>query len=106
MFANHFTWKKSKIKELKRNFKNFRQKFVKNEKEKELNSVFKEIKLLKKNNELINITLLEKKAKLGKINTSNVNKCLKKKHMTIKKLRTEIIERDIELAQLKRLIAL
>ena len=45
----------------------------------------KEIKQLKRSNELVNKSLLEKKAKLGKMNTRIVNKRLKKRDITIKK---------------------
>ena len=60
------------------------------------------MKQLRKNNELVNKSLLEKKAKLGKIYTRNVNKPLKS-DVTIKKLKTEIVEKGKELAQLKKI---
>ena len=63
----------------------------------------KEMKQLKQNNEFVNKSLSEKKAKLGKINTRNVNKRLKKRDMTIKKLKKEIVEKEKELAQLKKI---
>ena len=63
----------------------------------------KEMKQLKQNNEFVNKLLSEKKAKLGKINTRNVNKRLKKRDMTIKKLKKEIVEKEKELAQLKKI---
>ena len=60
------------------------------------------IKQLKKNNEFVNKSLLEKKAKLSKINTRNVNKSLKKRDMAIKKLNIEIVEKVKKLAQLRK----
>ena len=63
----------------------------------------KEMKQLKKNNEFVNKSLLEKKAKLGKINTRNISKHLKKIDMTIKKLKKEIVGKDKELARLKKI---
>ena len=55
------------------------------------------MKQLRNNNELVNKSLLEKKAKLGKIYIRNVNKTLKS-DVTIKKLKTEIVEKGKELA--------
>ena len=61
------------------------------------------MKQLKKNNGFANKLLLEKKAKLAKIKTRNVNKRLNKRDMTIEKLQKEIVEKDKELARLKKI---
>ena len=102
---------KKQNKETEKKFQKFLAKYIKIKKEKELLAsatkenicISKEMKLLKKNNEFVNKSFLEKKAKLGKINMRNVNKRLTKRDMIIKKLKKEIVEKDKELAQLKKI---
>ena len=112
--SNSLHMEKQQNKETEKKFQKLSAKYIKVKKEKELLAsttkenicMSKEIKQLKKNNEFVNKSLLEKNAKLGKINTRNVNKRLKKRDITIKKLKKEIVEKDKELAQLKKINSL
>ena len=109
--SNSLHMEKQQNKETEKKFQKLSAKYIKVKKEKELLAsttkenicMSKEIKQLKKNNEFVNKSLLEKNAKLGKINTRNVNKRLKKRDVTIKKLKEEIVEKDKELARLKKI---
>ena len=109
--SNSLHMEKQQNKETEKKFQKLSAKYIKVKKEKELLAsatkenicMSKEIKQLKKNNEFVNKSLLEKNAKLGKINTRNVNKRLKKRDITIKKLKKEIVEKDKELARLKKI---
>ena len=109
--SNSLHMEKQQNKETEKKFQKLSAKYIKVKKEKELLAsatkenicMSKEMKQLKKNNEFVNKSLLEKNAKLGKINTRNVNKRLKKRDVTIKKLKKEIVEKDKELARLKKI---
>ena len=111
--SNSLYREKKQNKETNNKFQKLSAKYIKIKKEKELLAsatkenicMSKQIKQLKRNNELVNKSLLEEKAKLGKINTRNVNKRLKKRDITIRKLKTEIVEKGKEIAQLKKINA-
>ena len=75
--SNSLHMEKKQNKETEKKFQKLSAKYIKVKKEKELLAsatkenicISKEMKQLKKNNEFVNKSLLEKSAKLGKINT-------------------------------------
>ena len=102
--------KKQMCKETKMEFKKINNKLSRVQKKNELLSdvqrinlsLSKEIKEVRKENEITSLALIKKNKKLSKLNARNINKRLKARDDTIKKLQAKISSKDKELSDQKK----